>query len=292
MLLVAFVIVESFLAVDPVIPLRVMRSRGVLLSCIAQLGLLSARWTVLYYVPIFMLATRGESRAQSGSMLVPTNLGFALGGTLAGWLHIRRSGSFWLPCLISIALFSVFMWLLGLVAYPGVSLAMLVAVVFAGGFVTGAAVNYTLAHLLHHSDQGTSYITTSLFGTFRGFGGAFGTSIAGGIFSRLLQGSLTEGFLSLDGDDQLTPDRKRLVSQLLGAPELVFGGGLDVEERQIAIDAYAGASRGTWMAAAVLGLVVLVLQAGTGWEGPKHGEKFDETEAHAIVEENEGVGEA
>lgn len=240
-----------------------------------------------------MLATRGESRAQSGSMLVPTNLGFALGGMAVGGLHIRRAGSFWLPCLVSIAGFCVTMWMLAEVAYPESRVATLVVVIFLAGFTTGAAVNYTLAHLLSHSHDGTQYITTSLLGTFRGFGGAFGTSIAGGIFTRLLQGSLSEGFLSLDGGGQeLSPDRRRLVSQLLGAPELVFGGGLDEQEKQIAVDAYAGATRGVWMASAALGVVVLFLQAGTGWKGPQTEEKRqNETEARALVEENEGVAE-
>ena len=253
---------------------------------------MSARWTVLYYMPIFMLAVRGEPRARAGSVLIPTNAGFALGGMVVGWLHIRRNGSFWLPCLVSVLSFSLSMWALSLVAEPNASLATLVVTVMASGLATGAAVNYTLAHLLHHSHDGTQYITTSLLGTFRGFGGAFGTSIGGGIFTRLLQGSLADGFQFLDGGDVLSPERKRLVSQLLGAPELIFGSALTPEDRQVAVDAYSSASRGVWQAAAALGLIVLVLQAGTGWKGPQKEEKMDEDEAGANTPGHEGAGEA
>lgn len=289
--LVMFVLVEVFWASDPVIPLKVLKSPAVLLSCVSQLGLMSARWTVLFYMPIFMLAVLGEPRAKAGAVLVPTNVGFALGGILVGAFHIKRNGSFWLPCLVSILLFSFSMFLLSSVASPDVHLAALVVAVIAGGIATGAALNYTLAHILHHSHDDTQYITTSLLGTFRGFGGAFGTSIGGGVFQRLLQTSLTSGFLTIEKGDILSPERKRLVSQLLGAPELVFGGGLSTEEREVAVDAYAGASKGVWQAAAVLGLVVLVLQAGTGWKGPEKEEKVDEAEARANTMETEGVPE-
>lgn len=242
---------------------------------------MSARWTALFYMPIFMLAVRGEPRAKAGSILIPTNAGFALGGMVIGWLHIRRNGSFWLPSVVSIIIFSFSMWALSMVAQPDASLVTLVVTVMASGVATGAAVNYTLAHMLHHSHDGTQYITTSLLATFRGFGGAFGTSIGGGIFTRLLQTSLADGFRLLDGGDALSPERKRLVSQLLGAPELVFGSGLNPKDRQVAVDAYSSASRGVWQAAAGLGLIVLVLQAGTGWKGPQKEEKIDDAEAEA-----------
>lgn len=301
-----FIAVETWVAVDPVVPLPVLHSRAVLLSCVSQLGLMSARWTVLYYMPIFVLGVRGEPRASAGAILIPTNVGFALGGVVVGALHIRRAGSFWLPCIVSIALFTLSMWLLASLARPGVSLAALIFAVAGGGFATGAALNYTLAHVLHHSHDGMDYITTSLLGTFRGFGGAFGTSVGGSIFSYGLQTSLERGFRILDGlysSEPLSPARRQLISRLLGAPELVHGGGLTPEDKGVAVAAYAGASRGVWQAAAALGIIVLFLQAGTGWNGPKRddddeghhdheGDITDEEEARALVLENEGTGEA
>ncbi|KAF4121020.1 Major Facilitator Superfamily [Geosmithia morbida] len=298
-----FVTVESWVASDPVVPLPVLKSRSVLLSCVSQLGLMGARWTVLYYMPIFVLAVRGEPRASAGAILIPTNVGFGLGGIVVGGLHIRRAGSFWLPSVVSIASFVAFMWLLSVIAHPYIGLVPLILSVAAGGFATGAALNYTLAHVLHHSHRGTDYITISLLGTFRGFGGAFGTTIGGSIFARILQSRLIDGFRLLDGDldgKPLSPTRKILISRLMGAPELVHGGGLTPEDSGVAVDAYASASRGVWQAAAALGLIVLFMQAGTGWNGPKRDEDndqedgyiTDEEEARALILEHEGAGEA
>lgn len=95
-LLVIFIVTEVYVAVEPIIPVIVLRSRGVLLSCFAQLGIMSARWMVLFYSPVYAIAILGWSPASAGTILIPTNVGFAIGGLLVGWLHIRRGGSFWL----------------------------------------------------------------------------------------------------------------------------------------------------------------------------------------------------
>lgn len=95
-LLITFILIELYFASDPVIPITVLKSRGALLSCVAQLGIMAARWMVLFYAPAYAIAVRGWSPASAGSILIPTNLGFAIGGIFAGWLHIKRAGSFWL----------------------------------------------------------------------------------------------------------------------------------------------------------------------------------------------------
>lgn len=291
--LVLFIIVEYRIAADPVIPLKVLSSRGVLLSCIAQLGMMSARWSVLFYAPVFMLAVQGAAPAVAGSILIPTNLGFGLGGIILGWLHIRRNGAFWLPSIVSVGLFGSTLFALSIVGTPTPSVIVFVVVVFINGFATGAGLNYTMAHLLHLSYEGTQYVTVSLLATFRGFGGSFGTAIGGGIFYRLLRSRLTTEFLKLDGGDHLSPERQNLVSRLLGTPGLVHGGNLTLPEQEIAVDGYAAASRGVWQAAAVFCIAVLAIQAATGWTAPeKEHEAYDEEEARALVSEQEGVGEA
>lgn len=94
--LLVFIFTEVYVASEPIIPVTVLKSRGALLSCVAQLGIMVARWMVLFYTPVYAIAIRGWSPASAGSILIPTNLGFATGGLLVGWLHIKRAGSFWL----------------------------------------------------------------------------------------------------------------------------------------------------------------------------------------------------
>ncbi|KAF7538654.1 hypothetical protein G7Z17_g12592 [Cylindrodendrum hubeiense] len=296
--LLLFLAVEYRLAAEPIIPVKVLSSRSVLLSCLAQLGMMSARWSILFYGPVFMLAVRGATPAAAGAILIPTNIGFGLGGIIVGWLHVRRNGDFWLPSIVSLVFFSVSLYALSLVASPDLPVELFIVAILVNGFATGAGLNYTLAHILHLSHNDTRYITTSLLGTFRGFGGSFGTAIGGGIFYRLLRSDLRTGFLELDGGKHLSDDRRDLISKLLGTPGLVFGGDLEDADRHVAVEGYAGASRGVWQAAAALGVVVVLIQAATGWTAPREerweevDEEIDGDEVRAILTENEGVGEA
>lgn len=263
----AFIATEYLYASDPIIPLSVLQSRGVLLSCLAQLGLMSSRFTVLFYAPVFVLAVRGLSPAVSGSILIPTNMGFGIGGLVVGWLHVKRAGSFWAACLVSIAAFGLAMFGLSFASTAAADARVYIAVVFLNGLATGAALNYTLAHMLHLAEPKNHFIATSLLTTFRGFAGSFGTSIGGGVFVRTLRGVLSKGFERLDGEG-LSRGRLELVTKLIGSPALVHGGDLSDAERAVAIAGYEAALRVLYQGAAAVCVLVLVIQSATGWAAP------------------------
>jgi sugar phosphate permease len=90
-----FLIVEATYATEPIIPTSLLASRGLLCTCIATLGLMMARWEVLFYSPVYTIAVRGWSPMNAGLILIPTNAGFGLGGLIVGWLHIRNADSYW-----------------------------------------------------------------------------------------------------------------------------------------------------------------------------------------------------
>jgi hypothetical protein len=67
-----------------------------------------ARWSILFFTPVYAMAVRGWSPASAGLFLIPTNAGFGLGGLLVGWLHIRQTGSYYmLVSLIAIGIFDL-----------------------------------------------------------------------------------------------------------------------------------------------------------------------------------------
>jgi hypothetical protein len=95
-LLGCFIVIELYVVADPIIPITVLKSRGALLSCVAQLGVMAARWTVLFFTPAYAIAVLSWSPSAAGSILLPTNVGFATGGILVGVFHVKRGGDFWL----------------------------------------------------------------------------------------------------------------------------------------------------------------------------------------------------
>lgn len=220
-----------------------------------------ARWAVLFYTPVFALAVREWPPAAAGSILIPTNAGFATGGILAGVFHIKREGSFFAHSVTSMALWPITMAALALISTPTSDMALYMLLVFLNGLITGAALNYTLVHLLHLTLPEVHPIIISVLATFRGFAGSFGSAIGGGLFGRVLHRSLVDGF----ADAGLT-HRGDLVRKLLGSPALV--GKLEGTEKHVAINAYQDAIQALFFAATGLAVIVTLVQACTGWKKP------------------------
>lgn len=252
---------------------------------------MAARWTVLYFSPIFVLAVRGLSPTVAGSVLIPTNAGFGSGGLVVGWLHIRRGGSFWLPSLVSLAGFGLALSALSFLSTAAAPAWLYVLVVFLNGFATGSALSYTLAHLLHLAAPESHFISMSLLATFRSFAGSFGTAIGGGVFARTLRDALTKGYDELDGGDPgLGSGRRELITRLIGSPALVFGGDLSDAERAVAVTGYEDSLRVLFRSAAAMCILVLLVQAASGWTAPVTEEEEEEIEE--AIAEHDGRMEA
>jgi MFS family permease len=197
----------------------------------------------------------------AGSILIPTNAGFATGGLLAGVFHIKRNGSFYMHSLTSMALFPLTLLVLAFISTAHSPWSLYVLMVFFNGLLAGAALNYALVHLLHLTLPEVHPIVLSLLATFRGFAGSFGSAIGGGLFGRVLRKSLTDGF----AEAGLT-DRSDLVRRLLGSPALVQT--LHGKEKDIAVQAYEEGLRALFYGAVGLGVIVACFQAATGRTAP------------------------
>ncbi|KAF2656144.1 MFS general substrate transporter [Lophiostoma macrostomum CBS 122681] len=272
-----FVLNETRIAYDPVIPMTVLRSRGTLLTCFATVGFMMARWCVLFYAPVYSLAVRGWPPAAAGSILIPTNAGFASGGILAGYFHIRRHGSFYAHSLISMALFPITLLILAFISTARTPSWVYITAVFFNGLLTGAALNYVLVHSLHLTLPDVHPIVLSLVATFRGFAGSFGSAIGGGLFARVLHKSLVTGF-----EDAGLGDNRDLIRQLLGSPRDVYR--LEGEKKAIAISSYEDALKALFLAGMGLSILVVAIQAGTGWKEPSKS-------SHERIAEDEVEGE-
>jgi MFS family permease len=256
-----FVFVEAKWAIDPIVPTGVMKSKGMLFTGLSTLGLMTARWAVLFYTPVYAIAVRGWVPAIAGLMLIPTNAGFGLGGVLAGWLHIKKSGSFYTSCLVCFVLFAASNVVISQITTPNSNIYVFVTVLFCNGFVTGSLLNYSLAHVLHLTHPSSHAIVLPLIAMFRGLSGSFGSAISGGMFIRTLQAALRHGF-----KHENVKGKADLVRRLLGNPRLVYQ--LSSIEHDVAVEGYVSALRMLFIFGAVLSLAMLVFQALTGWTPP------------------------
>jgi hypothetical protein len=161
-------------------------------------------------------------------------------------------------CVVAYFLFACSIFLLSQISTPSTPAGVYFLAVFVNGACIGAALNYTLSHLLYQTPASTHYITISLLATFRGFGGSFGGSIGGGFFTRILKNGLEKGFRENGGLE----GREDLVRRL-GSPTMVKN--LKGIESTIAVESYARGLKGLLLAGAILALAMVFVQAGTGW---------------------------
>jgi hypothetical protein len=175
-------------------------------------------------------------------------------------------------CTISYFLFACTLLLLSQISKPATPAPLYLLSVFVNGLCTGAALNYTLAHLLHLTPPSTHFISTSLLTTFRGFAGSFGSAIGGGLFVRVLKAGLEENFKEHGG----LAGRESLIRKLLGSPALVKS--LHGSEKIVAVRSYVGGLNQLLLAGAGLSLLMVFVQAGTGWKSGVGKEERQERE--------------
>ena len=287
---------ESEYTTEPIVPVGVLKMRSVLLTCTAALGLMIARWGVLFFAPVYAIAVRGWS-SSAGLTLVSTNGGFAVGGTLVGWVHIRKATSYYMlvftfamptstactaltekysSCLIVYFSFACVMFALALLSSAESSAAVYFIALFLNGFFAGALVNYTLSHVLHLTSPHVSYIVTSLVAMARGFAGSFGSALGGGLFERELKKFITKGFM-----DHGLFGRDDLIRKLMGSPAMVME--LTGVEKEIAVQGYEHAVKRLFLVGGIMAFLMIFVQAGTGWRPFEEIMKAEEEEEETLL---------
>ncbi|KAL5613115.1 hypothetical protein FOVSG1_002178 [Fusarium oxysporum f. sp. vasinfectum] len=90
---VAFVLVESRWAKEPIFPLRLLRSGDVTKTYLIAFGQAAAQLGMMYTVPIYFQVTQRVSSTVAGAHLFPAVIGNTVGGIATG-LIIKRTGRY------------------------------------------------------------------------------------------------------------------------------------------------------------------------------------------------------
>ncbi|KAJ5589585.1 hypothetical protein N7537_012263 [Penicillium hordei] len=92
-LFIAFVLVESYVAREPIFNLRILRRTNVAMAYIIGALQITAQLGLMFSVPLYFQVTQRASTTAAGVHLIPAVVGNTLGGLLAG-MFIRRTGQF------------------------------------------------------------------------------------------------------------------------------------------------------------------------------------------------------
>jgi hypothetical protein len=212
----------------------------------------------LVLTPVYFISVRSWTPAAAGTTLLPTNVGFAVGGLIVGWLHIRKFKSYYNSCIIIRASFAISSLVVSRLCTLNSTVAWYMLNLFVNGACTGAVLNYTLSHVLYLNLPDAYFIVNSLMSTYRGFASSFGSAFGGAIFSRVLIFSLEKEFKRRG-----LVEKQDLFQKLLGSPALIASAV--ASEKEAIIRAFVTAFKVLFIIASAFSLVVILVQTCAGW---------------------------
>ena len=208
MLFAAFVYVETHLAIEPVIPVRLLLNQTVLAACLTSWFFSMAQLALTFYAPIFF-QIQGKSAKVAGLLLIPTSVGAAVGGIASGVI-IRASGRYY---LLNIVVQITFLLPLGLATRFNLKTPVILPVIyfFFTGLSYAGKLTITVTALIAAVKQKHQAVITSASYACRGTGSAIGIAVCSLVFQNTLKRRLWEEF---GGEDEAASIISRLRDNL------------------------------------------------------------------------------
>ncbi|WP_320670670.1 MFS transporter [Patulibacter defluvii] len=184
-------VVRERRAVDPIVPLDLLRSRNVAVASGALFLTTAAMFAITVFVPLFLQATTGASPTEAGLLLIPAMLGIALSTNVSGRL-IARSGRYKAFPIAGLALMTVALTAMAIVAgHPSRTTAGVALAVFGLGF--GMVGQVLIVAVQNSTDRRRLGVATATTGFFRALGGAVGAAALGAVFAAHAGGTRVTG---------------------------------------------------------------------------------------------------
>ncbi|PYI11253.1 efflux pump antibiotic resistance protein [Aspergillus sclerotiicarbonarius CBS 121057] len=251
---VAFVLVELYVAPEPIFELRILRKPNVTPSYLIGALQISAQVGMMFSVPLYFQVTSQASATVAGGHLVPAVIGNTLGGLIAG-TFIRRTGHFKVLLIVA-GLVASITYLLLFLRWNGHTGFWESLYIIPGGLGTGFAsasafVSMTAFLLPQEVAMATGgYILLFSFAMTAGV--TVTNSVLGMVFKRQMEQHLTG------------PGAKKVIERALSDTSYI--NGLEGHVREIVVKGYVAGLRHTYLISLILSLLGSLI----GWTVRKH----------------------
>ncbi|QIM21671.1 MFS transporter [Phycicoccus sp. HDW14] len=185
--LVAFVFAENR-AEEPVIPLRLFRSRVFTAANIASFGLAMVMFGSIIYIPVFAQGVLGVDATNSGLILAPLMVGLIVMGILTG-LVITRTGVYKPFMAVGVVVMGAGIWLLTRLTFDSTQTQLTLAMVVLGIGIGMAMQQYTLV-VQNAAEKRDLGVATASSQFFRNVGSTVGIAVFGTVLTSGLGGAI------------------------------------------------------------------------------------------------------
>ncbi|KAH8106216.1 vacuolar amino acid permease [Cristinia sonorae] len=228
---ILFVLVETYWAPYPVMPMRLITRRTPLAVSMSNFFASIAAFSMIYNVPLYFSAVRLNSSTDAGLHLLPHSVAISTGSVFAGWV-MRRTGK-----LYGLTLFSC---LLGVLAAVLVSCwnekssqFHLWADVVPQGLGMASVITTTLIAMIASVTKEDLAVATGITYLFRTTGQVLGVSLSGALLQSILTAKLRE---RIQG-----PDALEIIESIRHSTSII--PELSAPLRRAAVESYADALR-------------------------------------------------
>jgi EmrB/QacA subfamily drug resistance transporter len=168
-------------AADPIVPLRLLRTRAVAVASGALFLATAALFAITVFVPLFLQVATGATPTEAGLLLVPAMLGITVSATLSG-RSMARTGHLKRFPVAGLGLMSAALVLLAALAdNPSQVATSIGLVVFGLGF--GMVSQVLIVAVQNSVERRELGVATATTGFFRALGGALGAAVLGAVFA-------------------------------------------------------------------------------------------------------------
>jgi EmrB/QacA subfamily drug resistance transporter len=172
-------------ATEPVLPLRLFRSRVFVISALAGVILGAVMYASIVYLPLYLQVVQGESATRSGVLLIPLMLGLICSSIVSGRI-ISDTGRYRIFPIMGTALLTV-----GVLLLSRLDSNTPLPLIFFDMAVTGIGIGMVMQVLVLAVQNEVAYrdlgVATSSVNFFRSMGGAFGTAAFGTLLTTRIE---------------------------------------------------------------------------------------------------------
>ena len=238
-----FVYVEDRVAIEPIIPVRLLLHRTVAAVCASTWFCTMAVFTAYTYAPLYFLV-QGMSTTEAGLRTIPTAAATSFASLGTGFL-MRANGRYYYLMLISMGILVAWGALMSslTLSTPGwqpIVYLMLLGLAYGGWLTVGVV---ALIAAVDHEEQA---VITSAYYAFRSTGSTIGITVASAVFENVLKAWRRVKF----GDEE---NASKIIPRI--RDDLDYIKSVPASWRAGVLDAYMTALRSVFLSA--LGMVVL-----------------------------------
>ncbi|ODQ53228.1 putative MFS multidrug transporter [Saitoella complicata NRRL Y-17804] len=185
LLMILFGVIEAKWAMEPVIPMNLLKQRTILAGSLANWFACMSIFSLMYQVPLYFIAVKGYTATQAGLRLIPQSIMLSVGSLGCG-IYMKKTGKYWWPCVIGFL--SMVLGAAGISTFDRIT-PLWEHILFTAfpGFGYGIVLTTTLLALISSVGHEWQATTTGISYAFRATGSTIGVAATSSIFNQLLR---------------------------------------------------------------------------------------------------------